>query len=503
MSALRGVPTVEVRLDGELLAPEALDALAQVRVQQRLSLPTLCELTFAGPAGALSRRGVQTGARLEVRLGAAREPLFSGEVTAVELSHGPARAFGLRLRAYDPLHRLRKRQPVRAHVEITVEELASELASEVGLSVRCGASVPLWRHLVQHRESDLEFLAELAGRAGLYLTLRGDVLHLGSLEGVDDGPALLLGENLLEAQLELNADAACRSVSAAGWNVRDVDVLAARAGGARSGREVRAEASPASVGGTGERTLVDERGESEAHVEGAAQAELDRRAAREVIFRGVAQGDGALRPLARVEVRGVAESVAGTYVLTGVTHTVDAQRGYLCELSSEPPEPRRRATAAAVALGVVTRVDGGSGRVRVRLPAHADVETDWIQVASLGAGAGKGLTLVPDVDDQVLVLFAHEDPSQGVVLGGLYGQDGPPDSGIEEGNVRRFTLQTRSGHKLRFDDNTKAMRFEDAQGSFLELTPEGVVLRSKVPLTVEAPGQPVVIRGDTIDFRRG
>ncbi len=502
MSAVRGVPRVQVRLDGAPLTGDDLDALTSVRVQQQLSVPTLCEVSFLG-AASLARRGVEVGASLEVLAGDEVQPLFSGEVTAVEYAHGPDRTCGVRIRAYDPLHRLRKRQPVRAHVEVTAEELAAELASSVGLTVRCAASLPLWRHLVQHRQSDLDFLAELAGRAGLYLTVRGQVLHLASLEGIDDVPALLLGEGLLEAQLEVNAETACRSVTAAGWNVREADALRAEAGRARSGRSVSARVAADAVGGSGERLLVDERAEIEAHVEGVAQAELDRRVAREVVFRGVAEGSASLRPLARVELKGVAESVAGVYVLTEVTHTVDAERGYLCELSSEPPPVRRKPTAAAVALGVVTRVDGGSGRVKVKLPAQADVETDWLQVASVGAGEGKGLTVVPDVDDHVLVVFAHEDPAQGVVLGGLYGKDGPSDSGIEDGGVRRFTLKSRGGHILRFDDGKKLMRFEDPGGSFLELGPEGVTLGSKVPLTIEAKGQPVVIRGDTIDFKRG
>ena len=125
------------------------------------------------------------------------------------------------------------------------------------------------------------------------------------------------------------------------------------------------------------------------------------------------------------------------------------------------------------------------------------------RVLDLGAGAGKGLTLVPDVDDTVLVLLAHEDPAEGVVLGGLYGVAGPPDAGIDQGNVRRFSLHSRSGHKVTLDDARRSVRIEDATGSFLQLSPEGVQLRASVPLTLEAPGQQIVIRGEQIDFRRG
>jgi phage baseplate assembly protein V len=248
--------------------------------------------------------------------------------------------------------------------------------------------------------------------------------------------------------------------------------------------------------------VADVSAEEDAHVEGQVQALLDASAAREVVLRGVAQGDPRLRPLARVEIRGLSSLVNGTYVLGAVTHTIDAGRGFLSEISTAPPPSPLRPAGAGMTLGVVTEVDDRTGRVKVQLPAHAGVETDWLQVASLGAGGKKGLTLVPDRDDTVLVLFAHDDPAEGVVIGGLYGADGPPDSGVESGRVQRFSLCSRSGHRVVLDDAKKILRVEDATGSFLELTPDGVQLHAAVPLTLEAPGHPIVIRGDAVDFKR-
>jgi phage baseplate assembly protein gpV len=235
-----------------------------------------------------------------------------------------------------------------------------------------------------------------------------------------------------------------------------------------------------------------------------AQAELDFRSAREVLFTGVAEGDARLRPGVRVDVRGVAPAVAGRYVLTSVTHLLDAHQGFVSELSTEPPPRHPRAYASAMTLGVVSRVDDpeGKGRVRVTLPTFGGVETDWMQVLGAGAGKGKGLMMLPDVEDQVLLVLAHEDPAQGVVVGSLYGMGGPVDAGVEGGSVRRFTLLTPGGHKLRLDDEGRSLRLEDSTGSVLEMTPQRVRLTSKVALELEAPGQAVVIRGNTVDFQR-
>jgi phage baseplate assembly protein V len=150
----------------------------------------------------------------------------------------------------------------------------------------------------------------------------------------------------------------------------------------------------------------------------------------------------------------------------------------------------------------VTRVDDPDrlGRVKAALPTFGNVETDWMSVLCAAAGHAKGLIMVPDVGDHVLVLLAHEDPSQGIVLGGLYGPSGPPDSGVEGSAVRRYTWKTAAGQRIQLDDARQAIRVEDQGGSYLELAPGTVSLHAAVNLVIEAPGQSVVIRGRSIDF---
>lgn len=497
------MPALAIEIGGAALDPRETRSLAEVRVRQGLSLPSLCELAWIDPPGELGRAGAPLGAALTIRVAEREPPLFEGEVTAIEVGHGATRQREIRLRGYDALHRLRKRQPVRVHVQVTIADLARELCADLGLAVIAAEDGPLCPWIVQWRQSDLELLAELAAASGLYLSVRGDALHLLTLEGAGEVLPLAVGDGLLECSVEINAEPACREVAAAGWDVHAVEAHTARAGRARVGRSVEAEAPPSAFGASGERTLADQPGPTAPHVEAAAQAELDRRIAREVVLRGVADGDPRLRPGARVELRGLGATADGTHVIARTTHVIDARRGYVTELSTEPPEPPPRTAAAGMTIGRVSRVDPSTGRVKVALPSFSDVETDWMQVLSAGAGAGKGLAMLPDAGDLVAILFAQGDPAQGIVLGGLYGAVGPYDAGVEAAGVRRFSLRTSGGHVLRLDDERRALRIEDAGGSFVELSPEEVRLRSRVPLVIEAPGQPVVIRGKTVDFRRG
>ena len=198
--------------------------------------------------------------------------------------------------------------------------------------------------------------------------------------------------------------------------------------------------------------------------------------------------------------------MAGRYVLTAVTHTIDSTRGFVSELSSVPPAPPDSlARPTEATLGIVTKEADpqNEGRVRVSLPAYGDVETEWMQLLSPAAGGSKGLIILPGVGDRVLVLLANAEPAEGIVLGGLYGPAGMPDSGVEGGNTQRYTLLTAGGHRVQLDDAAKTVRVEDSHGSFVELSPEKVVVHAQTRLELDAPGQAVVIRGASIDFERG
>jgi phage protein D/phage baseplate assembly protein gpV len=475
--------------------------LATVRVSQRLSAPNQCELSFHGP---VESEPLSPGASLRVVAGEDEASLFSGQVTVVEHAFQADRDHETIVRAYDPLHRLRKSHRARALVQTTVTDLAEELVGELGLSVQAADSGPLWENLVQHRQSDLELLVVLAERCGLYATVRDDVLHLITLEGDGDAVTVHLGEELFEARVELSGETSCRSVTAEGWNPLRAEAHQATADSPRSGRDIGAQVSPADVGGGDTILLLDESAPDDDHVEKLAQAELDTRSAAEVTLWGLAEGNPKLFPGALVEVTGLRGELDGRYVLTEATHTIDGQHGFATEFRTAPPESLPRPVSSVAALGEVTSVDDpdGHGRVRVSLLAYGDVESDWLGVVVPGAGSERGIVALPDVGDRVLVVFPHEDPAAGIVIGGLYGDGGPPDPGVEGGAVKRFTLQTAGGQKIVLDDQEGVLRLTDETGSSVELSPDQVVLHAATDLKIEAPGKAIVIRAKSVDFEQ-
>lgn len=506
MSAIHTLPDLTIDVDGAALPAAEMTALASVHVRERLSLPCLCELSFHEPAtldGDLSP--VSPGSVLRISSAGAASALFEGEVTAIELVYEPAGGRTVRIRAYDKLHRLRKRQPLRVHVQVTAADLARELVGDLGLTVEASEPGPVHERLFQAGRTDFDLLADVTGRAGLHFALRGSTLRFMTLQGFGEPVALSLGSSLLEARLEMNGDPACRSVSALGWDPVRAESRQGRASSPRSGRQVAADVRPDQVGGSGERVQVDHAVQDDRHAEAAAQAELDAEVAREITLWGVVAGETNLRPGTVVELSGVSTPFQGRYVVASVDHTIDARRGFVSEFSTRPPsppEPPPRGTTAA--LAIITQVDDPEklGRVRASLPAWGDLETGWIEVMLPGAGKNKGFVALPGVGDRVLVLFLHGDPAHAVVAGGLYGAEGPQDSGVAGGAVMRYTFGTPGGRRLQFDDENRRIRLEDPDGNYVEFGPERFLLHSAVDLTLEAPGRAITVRGASVDFRR-
>jgi phage baseplate assembly protein V len=142
-----------------------------------------------------------------------------------------------------------------------------------------------------------------------------------------------------------------------------------------------------------------------------------------------------------------------------------------------------------VALGVVEDRDG-RGRVRLHYPwLEESLRSDWVPVASPMAGAGRGLFLMPEIGDEVLVAFLHGSFDHPVVLGFLWnGLDAPPSSDPRERMIRSV-----NGHTIRFVDSTPtagdrgALVIEDAHGNRITLSNGKIAISAVAVLEMRAP----------------
>jgi len=111
------------------------------------------------------------------------------------------------------------------------------------------------------------------------------------------------------------------------------------------------------------------------------------------------------------------------------------------------------------------------GRVKITLPWSPDNGSEryevWARLATLMGGNNRGSWLIPDVNDEVLVVFEAGDPRRPYVIGGLWnGSDAPPESMDGSGNNGKKVLRSRNGVKITLDD-------QQGQEQFIAETPGG------------------------------
>lgn len=491
----------------DVQVPALMSAMTGFVVQQALDLPAQCEIWLGGMAMQSMvddvLAAVPVGAQLALDDGSTL--VFRGHVTALDYRVQADAPPMIAVRAYDALHRLRRQHPYRIWQDVNTADVAQSLAAAVDLSADVEGGGAQWPYLIQV-ENDLDFLVSLAQRAGLHLSAHDDRLHLIALDPTqlpDTDMLLVVGQSLLEADFSLSAEPATRRADAAGWHPRDV---VARTGSASAGDldDVYERVEPGLLNLDGLTRLSDETAVSKGHADDLGQMALRSAIARERVIEGVAIGDARLRPGAAIEISGAAAPFSGRYRITQATHIRDAQQGYRTHFSSAPPPLRPRDRAAVVTLGIVSRVDdGGRGRVRVTLPTYGDLETDWLPVVVAGAGNGRGLLVLPDRGDTVLLVLAHGDPSQGLVLGGLYGRHATPRGATRGNSTAAYVLTTAGGQQIMLDDRQGVITLQNRDGSRLELSPRGVSLRADARLDIDAGGHPIRIRGGRIDFEQG
>ena len=121
-------------------------------------------------------------------------------------------------------------------------------------------------------------------------------------------------------------------------------------------------------------------------------------------------------------------------------------------------------------VGVVTNNNDPEqrGRVRVKYPSLSDTEESaWAPVATISTGNARGLLMLPQVDEEVVIGFEHGDSRRPIVLGSTFnGKDKP---GPELLQNRDGSLRVLCNEKIH-QHSKKDFEIKSDQNMIVEIT---------------------------------
>src|SRR3954466_6332700 len=125
------------------------------------------------------------------------------------------------------------------------------------------------------------------------------------------------------------------------------------------------------------------------------------------------------------------------------------------------PLAERAAKIRGLQLAIV--VDNNEGesnpgyRVKVKFPWLNDQEsTFWARIAIPMSGNERGTYVLPEIDDQLLVVFEHGDVERPIVVGALWSKKQEPVEVNDSGKNNTKLIKSKVGHRIIFDDKQGA-----------------------------------------------
>jgi len=472
---MRLVSQIALKLNGFPLMGGIMDELRVARVESIVHLPDMATLEFNNPNFDLSdEERFKVGQELEIELGDTNgmNSVFKGEITAVDLDLSVDGETLLTVRAYDRAHRLHRGRFTRAYLQMTDSDIARRIASEMSFAADIEATSEVHEYVLQHNQTNWEFLQERAARLGFELQVQGRTLVFKPPPSTPADPIKLTWrDELISFRASMTTSEQVNEVEVRGWDPVNKQEVTGRAtrpenlpeiGISKTGGETAQEAFHKEARMVVARQPV----YSQEQADAIAKAVLEDLSSVYVTAEGVAMGDSKLRLGSKIEIESVGDQFSGKYVATQVRHVYEPDN-YRIEFEATG----RRSTDLASLLspppqlglhlmpGVVTNVRDDPrdiGRVKVKLPLLGpDVESNWCRVVAPGAGPGRGMQYLPEVDDEVLLIGT--DVNHMYVLGGLWSAtDAPPlknSEAVSGGAVAKRIIKSRSGHLIILDDS--------------------------------------------------
>jgi uncharacterized protein len=338
-------PEFVVRLNGDELPPEALADLIRLTVLEDVEAPGMFTLTLtAWDTREMKPKWIDderfdAGHQVEIAFGYRDHTvrLMTGDITALEPVYSQTAPPTFTVRGHDKRHELMRTRKTRSFTQCRESDVVQQMAGEAHLTPDVEDTGVVLPYLLQHDQTDWEFLASRAQRNHFECFVRDE--HLVYRASRHDGKAeisLRLEVEVLEFRPRLSTLGQVPEFEVRGWDPSQKREIVGRSsagggpstmsGGSRQalGPSATKTAFPSTQGSARVRVPVQSQDEADA----IAQRSFSAMAMSFIRAEGVCIGDPRLRAGMVVAFEGVGERFGGNYYLTQVEHHWTPGQGY-------------------------------------------------------------------------------------------------------------------------------------------------------------------------------
>ena len=488
-----------LKIGGRNASEEIYDSLISIEVDDSLLLPDMFSIHLRDPMLEwIDSDDFELGKMVEISVKGegGTTKLLSGEITAIEPEFDTAGGSAVIIRGYDQSHRLHRTKQTKTYNQETDSDIAKKIARECGLKAKVDSTREVHEYVCQDNQTDMEFLQDRAQRIGYRMYVEDGKLHFRQApETEPEVPELILGENLLDFQARLTTAQQVTEVSVRGWDPKTKKEIIGQAKTPQDIPQVRDRRSGGEVAkrafNVDSKEIVANRPvATQVEADALAQSICDEMGNAFIQAEGTCDGDPAVHAGAFVDLKGVGQRFSGRYRITNAIHRYD-DSGYDTHFVISGRRTNtlgqllmtKSVSSRNVMVGIVTNNSDpdGLGRVKVKFPTlPGNEESYWARLVTPMAGDGRGFEFIPEVNDEVLVTFEHDDINRPFVLGALWnGKDKPPEASNQivssTGKVEKRIIRSRSGHTITLDDTDNSEKI-----SIVDKTEKNLIeIRSK------------------------
>jgi phage protein D len=334
------IPEVNLRVNGNDLSFDATSDIVSVSVLEDVNAAGMFTFTLLSWDNKEMRvmwiddDQFKEGNTVEIDMGYRdkMKTLFKGEITGLEPEFPNDQSPTLTVTGYDRRHRLMGRRKTRSFLKMKDCEIAGQIAGDWSLRPNVQDTRVTLDYVLQHNQTDFEFLQERARRIGYEMLVTDTDLHFRPRKS-DGSPVLTLSRDveLLDFNARLTTMGQVAEVFVQGWNAKNKKEVVAKSktgderqmGGSASGPAATRRA----FSGTGG-TAVDTPVLSQAEADQLAEGWFGERALSYVEGHGTCIGEPDLRAGTLVQIEGLGRRFSGSYYVTSTEHSYRPKVGY-------------------------------------------------------------------------------------------------------------------------------------------------------------------------------